>query len=149
MNIGDGLARWTDGLLKSTYHRVRAPKITDDKVWKGVAKFCHPAVGICCLQASCFLGLSCAGAKVFNPLLCQPQAEHYHSGQSHLLTATWAYLLLLHTVLKLEEGYISLLCKTKNAAGTLTDCKMLFSFTVLFTQNSDELAALLHVWINH
>lgn len=31
VNIGDGLARWTDGLLKSTYHRVRAPKITDNK----------------------------------------------------------------------------------------------------------------------
>lgn len=32
VNIGDGLARWTDGLLKSTYHRVRAPKVTDNKV---------------------------------------------------------------------------------------------------------------------
>jgi len=51
VNIGDGLARWTDGLLKSTYHRVRAPKITDNKVWKGIAAFCHAAVGICCLQA--------------------------------------------------------------------------------------------------
>lgn len=25
VNIGDGLTRWTDGLLKSTYHRVRTP----------------------------------------------------------------------------------------------------------------------------
>ena len=32
VNIGDGLTRWTDGLLKSTYHRVRAPKETDPKV---------------------------------------------------------------------------------------------------------------------
>lgn len=31
VNIGDGLTRWTDGLLKSTYHRVRAPKETDPK----------------------------------------------------------------------------------------------------------------------
>ncbi|CAL5229196.1 g12477 [Coccomyxa viridis] len=29
VNIGDGLTRWTDGLLKSTYHRVRAPTSTD------------------------------------------------------------------------------------------------------------------------
>ena len=72
MNIGDGLARWTDGLLKSTYHRVRAPKITDNKVWKGNAKFCHAAVGICCLQArsSSCLFLNSVGAKVLNPLLC-------------------------------------------------------------------------------
>lgn len=32
VNIGDGLTRWTDGLLKSTYHRVRAPKESDPKV---------------------------------------------------------------------------------------------------------------------
>ncbi|KAK9908386.1 hypothetical protein WJX75_007121 [Coccomyxa subellipsoidea] len=31
VNIGDGLTRWTDGLLKSTYHRVRAPKEGDPK----------------------------------------------------------------------------------------------------------------------
>lgn len=29
VNIGDGLTRWTDGILKSTYHRVRAPKEGD------------------------------------------------------------------------------------------------------------------------
>ncbi len=32
VNIGDGLTRWTDGILKSTYHRVRAPKGDDPKV---------------------------------------------------------------------------------------------------------------------
>ena len=37
VNIGDGLTRWTDGLLKSTYHRVRAPKEGDPKVT-------HPSV---------------------------------------------------------------------------------------------------------
>jgi hypothetical protein len=26
VNIGDALTRWTDGTLKSTYHRVRTPK---------------------------------------------------------------------------------------------------------------------------
>ncbi|PSC76470.1 presenilin isoform B [Micractinium conductrix] len=29
VNVGDGLTRWTDGILKSTYHRVRAPKEGD------------------------------------------------------------------------------------------------------------------------
>lgn len=29
VNIGDGLTRWTDGIFKSTYHRVRAPKEGD------------------------------------------------------------------------------------------------------------------------
>ncbi|GAB4822422.1 hypothetical protein N2152v2_009468 [Parachlorella kessleri] len=29
VNIGDGLTRWTDGIFKSTYHRVRAPKAGD------------------------------------------------------------------------------------------------------------------------
>ncbi|EFN58207.1 hypothetical protein CHLNCDRAFT_20260, partial [Chlorella variabilis] len=29
VNIGDGLTRWTDGVFKSTYHRVRAPKAGD------------------------------------------------------------------------------------------------------------------------
>ncbi|KAL3163038.1 hypothetical protein ABBQ32_009463 [Trebouxia sp. C0010 RCD-2024] len=32
VNIGDGLQWWTDGLFKSTYHRVRAPKEGDNKV---------------------------------------------------------------------------------------------------------------------
>lgn len=32
VNIGDGLQWWTDGLFKSTYHRVRAPKDGDNKV---------------------------------------------------------------------------------------------------------------------
>ena len=32
VNIGDGLTRWTDGILKSTYHRVRAPKAGDPTV---------------------------------------------------------------------------------------------------------------------
>lgn len=32
VNIGDGLQYWTDGLFKSTYHRVRAPKEGDNKV---------------------------------------------------------------------------------------------------------------------
>ena len=32
VNIGDGLQYWTDGLFKSTYHRVRAPKDGDNKV---------------------------------------------------------------------------------------------------------------------
>jgi isopenicillin N synthase-like dioxygenase len=32
VNIGDGLTRWTDGLLKSTYHRVRAPRDGDPLV---------------------------------------------------------------------------------------------------------------------
>ena len=32
VNIGDGLAWWTDGLLKSTYHRVRAPRGDDPQV---------------------------------------------------------------------------------------------------------------------
>ncbi|KAK9834460.1 hypothetical protein WJX74_002175 [Apatococcus lobatus] len=31
VNIGDGLQWWTDGLFKSTYHRVRAPKDGDNK----------------------------------------------------------------------------------------------------------------------
>ncbi len=32
VNIGDGLQWWTDGLFKSTYHRVRAPKGGDNRV---------------------------------------------------------------------------------------------------------------------
>ena len=32
VNIGDALTRWTDGVLKSTYHRVRAPKEGDPTV---------------------------------------------------------------------------------------------------------------------
>jgi isopenicillin N synthase-like dioxygenase len=35
VNIGDGLTRWTDGLLKSTYHRVRAPTSGDPLVRQG------------------------------------------------------------------------------------------------------------------
>lgn len=31
VNIGDGLTYWTDGLYKSTYHRVRAPKEGDHR----------------------------------------------------------------------------------------------------------------------
>lgn len=29
VNVGDVLSRWTDGELKSTYHRVRAPRPED------------------------------------------------------------------------------------------------------------------------
>ena len=32
VNIGDGLQWWTDGLFKSTYHRVRAPVGNDNRV---------------------------------------------------------------------------------------------------------------------
>ena len=32
VNIGDGLQWWTDGLFKSTYHRVRVPRDGDNKV---------------------------------------------------------------------------------------------------------------------
>lgn len=31
VNIGDGLAWWSDGILKSTYHRVRSPVGSDPK----------------------------------------------------------------------------------------------------------------------
>lgn len=37
VNIGDGLTRWTDGIFKSTYHRVRAPKAGDPTVRLGGA----------------------------------------------------------------------------------------------------------------
>ena len=42
VNIGDGLQWWTDGLFKSTYHRVRAPKGSDNKVsvWQSL-KLCN------------------------------------------------------------------------------------------------------------
>ena len=42
VNIGDGLQWWTDGLFKSTYHRVRAPKESDNKVsvWQSL-KLCN------------------------------------------------------------------------------------------------------------
>ena len=35
VNIGDGLQYWTDGLFESTYHRVRVPRGTDNKVYPG------------------------------------------------------------------------------------------------------------------
>ena len=35
VNIGDAFTRWTDGVLKSTYHRVRAPREGDYTVRGG------------------------------------------------------------------------------------------------------------------
>lgn len=32
VNIGDGLAWWSDGIFKSTYHRVRSPTADDPQV---------------------------------------------------------------------------------------------------------------------
>ena len=52
MNIGDGLTRWTDGLLKSTYHRVRAPKQGDPMV-SDVMPF---VLADLCLFSACMSG---------------------------------------------------------------------------------------------
>ena len=41
VNIGDMLSDWTNGLLKSTMHRVVIPKIRGDDRYS-IAFFCHP-----------------------------------------------------------------------------------------------------------
>ena len=48
VNIGDGLTRWTDGLLKSTYHRVRAPREGDATVPDLASPSCISASSIVC-----------------------------------------------------------------------------------------------------
>lgn len=49
VNIGDGLQWWTDGLFKSTYHRVRAPKDGDNKVNIHI----HSRSAYCLLSMTC------------------------------------------------------------------------------------------------
>lgn len=43
MNVGDLLSYWTNGLMKSTVHRVICPKdkLSEDRY--SIAYFCHPA----------------------------------------------------------------------------------------------------------
>ena len=43
VNIGDLLSYWTNGLLKSTVHRVVFPATGDQGDRYSVAYFCHPA----------------------------------------------------------------------------------------------------------
>ena len=45
INIGDLLSYWTDGMLKSTMHRVNIPKRKKDDRYS-IAYFCHPLTNI-------------------------------------------------------------------------------------------------------
>lgn len=99
------MARWTDGLLKSTYHRVRAPRLTDNKVHMCTVPYGVTVLNFCS-KATCFTSglLMYAGATVFNSLLCKPQAEHYHPGKANAPTP----LLLLASVMLCNTGYSGL-----------------------------------------
>lgn len=85
VNIGDGLTRWTDGVFKSTYHRVRAPKAGDPTVSPPpsvvnmaalLGAHSRPACALCCVFHQ-FAGptMFAAGPSLLDPLLRQPQAQ--------------------------------------------------------------------------
>ena len=76
VNIGDGLQWWTDGLFKSTYHRVRAPKDGDNKVSASWSN-------------TCFTGVHCDGSDLWQKDLCQTACkEHLAQVQRALVLMT-------------------------------------------------------------
>ena len=66
VNIGDGLAWWSDGKFKSTYHRVRSPAATDPQAsilnsgfsgWTFADEVCDPCQTCTCVIAETQLHL--------------------------------------------------------------------------------------------
>ena len=65
VNVGDPLQFWSDGVLKSNYHRVRMPKEGEPLVRPRIAsRRSHTVPGVCS---------KCSREPIMHPLLLVPQ----------------------------------------------------------------------------